>query len=45
MAIIRSLIKNYCILLSGEAIARLLTLVTFAYLARALGPAGFGVIE
>ena len=45
MAIIRSLIKNYCILLFGEAIARLLTLVTFAYLARALGPAGFGVIE
>ncbi len=43
--VIRYLIKNYCILLSGEAIARLLTLITFAYLARALGPAGFGIIE
>jgi PST family polysaccharide transporter len=43
--VIRYLIKNYCILLFGEAIARLLTLVTFAYLARTLGPAGFGIIE
>jgi PST family polysaccharide transporter len=41
----RSLIKNYCILLSGEAVARLLTLVTFAYVARTLRPTGFGVIE
>ncbi len=41
----RSLAKSYCVLLFGEAVARLLTLVTFAYLARALGPAGFGIIE
>jgi len=45
MSSTRSLAKSYCVLLAGEAVARLLTLVAFAYLARVLGPAGFGVIE
>ncbi len=45
MSSTQSLAKSYCVLLFGEAVARLMTLVTFAYLARALGPAGFGIIE
>jgi O-antigen/teichoic acid export membrane protein len=45
MIVIRSLVRNYIVLLFGELIARFLTFVTFVYLARALGPAGFGIIE
>ncbi|MHC4166999.1 MAG: oligosaccharide flippase family protein [Planctomycetota bacterium] len=42
---VRSLVRNYCVLVFGEVVARSLTFVTLAYLARKLGPGDFGVIE
>lgn len=36
---------NFIIFSGGEAISKLLMFVSFAYLARVLGPEGFGIIE
>lgn len=39
------LLKNFLSLASAEVLSKLLTFASFAYLARVLGPGGFGYIE
>lgn len=41
----RRLIRNLLALVGGDTLSKLLLLIAFASLARALGPAGFGVVE
>ena len=40
-----SLLKNFISLAGAESVSKLVTFVAFAYLARLLGPAGYGYIE
>lgn len=40
-----NLAKNLLYLVSGETLSKILTVVTIAYVARVVGPAGFGYLE
>ncbi len=40
-----SILKNFGILAAAETVSKVITFAAFAYLARLLGPAGFGTIE
>lgn len=41
----KAIIKNFIALAGAETISKLLVFISFAYLARVLGPTGFGIVE